>query len=708
MEFATAHALLRDRRHWHGVTTGLGVDIDGSLRLARVPAPADRRVIEIPTQLPYERQVSGIATGPCEAVFVADTAHDRVLYLDGRCGATTFIPGGDLGTPGAPGEFHAPRGLAVAADRLLVADSENARVQHLAFPGLEPHLATGGVSPTSLAVDRRGRILVIDEGTRLRRFDSSGIADPAFDAAIAAEGRLKRPLFVVCDDDDRMLVSDGEVNAVFVFDKRGSYRATLAGPQGWMPGALAIAGRRTYVADAATGGILIFDGDRLLCRLATWSGPVTAMGTAADGALLVKPGLDAVFFSFAPDAAYVAGGAIEAGPFDAGEDRDWVRICVDAEVPAGTTVTVQAAVTASATATPAASDWRAIPCFDALVAPDVAPRRFVWMRVDLATTVPLQSPRVTQVRLATAEEDLREYLPQVFTRVDGENGFLSRWLQLIRGEFGRVEEWIDDMPRMADPQFAPPDSLPWLAGWFGLDLPQIADDTERRQLLARVPAMFARRGTPASIAEFVELHTGIRPAIVEGFADRRLWILGVTSQLGFDTRLPPLDPMGIVLPDDATSPCCGEESTPALRCLPCATADRGALSTAVQSGPVGRVVMGESGPLAEHQIGLPLFAEDAYRFCVLVDGYRAADRAVRREIARIVDREKPAHTDYRIEYIAPEARVGLQAQIGIDLIVGGDPPPLTLGAAALGAAWLPPSDVARVGETRLDGTLTLG
>jgi hypothetical protein len=73
-----------------------------------------------------------------------------------------------------------------------------------------------------------------------------------------------------------------------------------------------------------------------------------------------------------------------------------------------------------------------------------------------------------------------------------------------------------------------------------------------------------------------------------------------------------------------------------------------------------------------------------------------------------VDREKPAHTDYRIELIAPELRVGLQARVGIDAIVGGEPAALRLGGARLSlTSHLPPADTARVGTAALDGTLTL-
>jgi hypothetical protein len=44
---ATRHILLRDRRDWLGARSGLAVDRDGVLTLARVPAPADGKPIAI-------------------------------------------------------------------------------------------------------------------------------------------------------------------------------------------------------------------------------------------------------------------------------------------------------------------------------------------------------------------------------------------------------------------------------------------------------------------------------------------------------------------------------------------------------------------------------------------------------------------------------------------------------------------------------------
>ncbi|HSW23709.1 MAG TPA: hypothetical protein VLJ62_13140, partial [Burkholderiaceae bacterium] len=178
---STRHFLLRDRRHWHGQRVGLALDRDGALQLAAVPAPADGRAVVLPTPLPAPREVSGIAAGPNGAVFVSDTDHHRLLFVDGACNARAWLSARGAAGPG-PGQFNAPRGLALSAQALLVADSGNARVQHLALPALEAHLAWPMWSePVGVAVDAQGRVLVADAASnRVQRCDEGGGLDAAF------------------------------------------------------------------------------------------------------------------------------------------------------------------------------------------------------------------------------------------------------------------------------------------------------------------------------------------------------------------------------------------------------------------------------------------------------------------------------------------------------------------------------------------------
>lgn len=714
---ATRHILLRDRREWLGALSGLDVDRDGVLMLAHVPAPAGGATITAAAAPPYAREVSGIALGPCDAVFVSDTAGDRIVFVDGLCDAQAAF-----------GDLKSPRGLAFTALALLVADSGHGRVQHFALPPLEASGAwTAWAQPTSISVDSKGRVLAVDAAANLvHRIEGDGTPDSAFDAAVAAGGRIAAPLFIAAGRDDRVIVSDGSANQVFVFDPHGAFLLALDGPAGWQPGALACFRARIYAADATTGVILVFDdGGVLQGSVPGYRGPVTAMATGASGDLYVKTGLDAAYVVLSADSAYVGQGTLEAGPFDAGELCEWECARIEATLQTGTGCVVEAAQLPAAAPGPASGDWMTLPCADALLAPllpgaATGQRRYLWLRLTLSTTSPQASPEVAQVHAATPGENYLAHLPFTYTRndqrKDGKEGFLSRLLKLVRGEWRNVEELIDDMARVADPDFLQASSLPWLAQWLALELPQIAGDDERRELISRAMALFARRGTPGSIADFVELHTGIRPAIVEAFEGRKLWILGSGSRLDFETQLPPLDPNGMIVPDGAVEePCPAGASGGAIACRagPLAATSNAPTADSTQgeprrAGTLGRTIVGESGPLAEYQIGLPLFSDDAYRFCVLVDAYRAQQGGTLQEIRRIVDREKPAHADYRIELLEPEMRVGLQARVGIDAIVGGDPPPWR-GAATLGfdTRLAPRDGASRVGEAALGETMTL-
>jgi phage tail-like protein len=694
----TRHVLLRDRREWLGTRAGLEIDRDGTLTLARVPAPAQGKSIEIATTYPYARELSGLAIGPCDAVFASDTANDRVVYVDGLCDGRTSL-----------GTFRKPRGLAFTAYALLVADSGNARIAHLALPALDSsHSWTEWMEPQAVAVDGKSRVLIVDAGMkRLRRVDADGTADAAFDAAIAATGKLSKPFAVAIGDRDVVLVSDIQANEVFVFTADGAFERALSGPPGWLPGATAASGDRVYVADAATGALYVFAmSGEMTGIVAGYRGTVSALAIDAEGNLFVKPGMDPTYFRLDADRHYVESGRIRAGPFDAGEKMEWERVWIDASLSRASECVVEVAQRATALPPPLPADWKALPASDALLA-QLAPgtdRRFLWLRVTLRTRDALQSPRVMQVRAATTAEEYLDHLPATYARQDSapgtEAGLLTRLLKLVRGEQSALEECVDLASRVADPRFAAATALPWLAQWMALELPQISDDDTRRALLERVTALFARRGTRHSIAEFVELHTGIRPTIVEGFEHRRVWVLGVSSRLDFDTQLPPLDPFGMVVADNTAAPeCCnGPETANRSACDAAPPAPARSCST----GPLGRAVVGESGPLAAADIGMPLFAEDAHRFCVLVDGYRLRTPETLQELHRIIDREKPAHTDYRIEVVNPDMRVGLQARVGIDAIVGGDPPGFRLAGTLGWSTRLMPRDAAsRVGEATL-------
>ena len=430
----------------------------------------------MPATYPCPREISGLALGPCESIFVADTAHDRILYVDGLCDARSWLPSDADRGSAAPGHFAAPRGLAVGARGLWVADHGNHSLQHLAFPRLESNLAYGIVhAPTSIAVDARGALLVVgNDPPRLQRILPGGEPDEAFALALG-HSPIRAPHAVAIRGTGELIVSDTQANTVLLLDADGAVLAALSGPSGWLPGALASAGARTYVADAASGWILIFEDSELQGRIESWRGPVSALAVAASGDLFVKPGMDADYFRLTNNGACATEGELRAGPFDAGEDEVWERAWIEAQAVPPAAVELEIALGETAD-DPDPGMWRTLPSADALLSetPYVS-GRFAWLRVRLGSASPHESPVVHQIRLATAGEDYLDYLPLTYRRNDLD-GFLSRWLKLVRGEFGRIEEAIDMLHRLGDPDFVPPDALEWLAQWLGLELPAVADE----------------------------------------------------------------------------------------------------------------------------------------------------------------------------------------------------------------------------------------
>ena len=433
MDRATRHFLLRDRRAWHGALSGLSVDRDGALQLASMPAPLDGKAVGVTASTPVARDVSGIAAGPNGAVFVSDTAHDRVLFVDGACAARAWLQ-----------PFSAPRGLALSAVALLVADSGNARIQHLALPALEAYLAwSTWPQPVGVAADSKERVIVVDAASnRVQRCDEFGALDATFNNALINAGVLQQPRWIALGRDDRLIVSDIVANQVFVFDADGAAIGPLPGPTGWLPGALAATEDRIYVADAASARILAFDANGTpIGELPHWHGPVTALALRASGDLLIKPALDATYFEFKAELAHVAHGALEAGPLDAGVGTDWERAWCEATMPAGTQCVVEFAHQSSDVPAPAV--WQSLDTHDALFASGAAAsagsRRYLWLRIRLSTSDFARTPQLMQARAATASENYLDYLPMTYRRndvmPDGSEGFLSRYLKLLRGEF---------------------------------------------------------------------------------------------------------------------------------------------------------------------------------------------------------------------------------------------------------------------------------
>lgn len=680
------HAMLRDGTRWEGIRMhGLEANAQGSIGLVKLPgAPPDRPVVH---PGPWEAPPSGLAAGPEKSVCIADTDHDRVLCSDTLCNRRISIRGAG---------FASPRGLALADGRLYAADSGNARIQVFRSPdwGLETVWQGPLVEPLGVAVDSTRRVYVLDGGRRsILRFSASGRFDRAYSEAMTANGELVEPAFLAMGPDDCLYVSDRARNQVLRFDAGATALDPLTALDAKRPRALAAGKDRLFVADAADGKIRAFDLQAVvdLGSLPDFCAPVTAMLLEEGGALWVKTD-PALGLERLPAAqGCVSQGVLIAGPLDAGVAQVWERLRIQVEDKAPANVAAEVFLAPTDTPAPQNGQWVPSAALDTLLPPprtdasSPAPSaRYLWLRVRLFSPDRRSSPLLVQVHATTTAPSYIDDLPAVYARRDAGSGFLRRWLALFRAEVGDTETLLDDMARRFDPLTTPDNHLEWLAQWLGLDLPDRQAPAWSipwlRQLIRNAHMIHTRRGTRQGLREAVARHTGIRVEIIEAYRHRRIWQLGTTSHLGFETGLATARPDGAIVPDPNASPV------------------------------VGEFTVDQSGPQREQDFGGPLFEPTAHLFSVVIPAGRCLDEKARARLRAVIDAEKPANTDYHLCVPEPRMRVGFQARIGIDTLVAGPQKALALDVARLGqdafVADTPGPDGASVGRRMHIGQTT--
>src|SRR5262249_18693314 len=171
------------------------------------------------------------------------------------------------------------------------------------------------------------------------------------------------------------------------------------------------------------------------------------------------------------------------------------------------------------------------------------------------------------------------------------------------------------------------------------------DSLRKRRAIAGAFAEYGRRGTVAGLRQKLWSELGLLTSIQEPILQTSWWALpaeGATSAsgdgnsvLGFTTMLAPVEPQGAVVGTSA--------------------------------------VLDQSQLIEQDDSGAALFRDVANRFTVFLYRGHGDDEQSLAAVRALLDREKPAHTIYDLCVIQPRLRIGFQAQVGIDTVVGGAP-----------------------------------
>lgn len=681
--------------------SGLEPNEAGELRLKSVPLAPAGTGKELEVCLPGGP--AGIAIACDGTVFWSDPVRG-VVHRIPACEPRPEIPFED--DPRESSSRGRPVALLVLEERrtLLVADADHGRIDRYSVETMqwlgswgEPGTEDGQLdAPGSLAADRLGDVYVTESGNRrIQKFDRHGQVVPSFwHTARASAPALDRPVTVAVADvgaGEEVWVLDA-AGAVYVFGLDGTAVRTVAlevtAPLGMVVDTTGI-----HVGDPGNLRLLRFglDGEFIGAAVG-YRGPVGGLAAGANGELWLVPGCSQPPVVLSRDGAFVTRGLLWGGPFGEGErPRAWQHLRPVGEGFDSADVHIRWFVFgAEDTGPPPDPDPGAIDPFDSsswqALAPDSPD---VWVGVEathlwIGATIEgggLTSPVFSNLRIDFDRTGYARHLPAIYqTRTEDLDG-LQRFLGLFESFFVDAESEIDDLERLFDPETAPGEWLDWLAGWLALEVDQNWTDDEQRQAISDAWDRHRWRGTARGLRSALRLYAGLDVHVEEPLLQSSWWALAPeddpespaagASVLGFTTMLAASEPAGAILGSSA--------------------------------------VLDQSQLIAREDYGSPLFEATAHQFSVRLFPRQISGVDQLEGIREVIEREKPAHTLYHLCVIEPRLRVGYQARLGIDSLIGGgtlQPTSLGIDAPEGGGVVLGGTPAGRLGIESRVGTQT--
>ena len=311
------------------------------------------------------------------------------------------------------------------------------------------------------------------------------------------------------------------------------------------------------------------------------------------------------------------------------------------------------------------------------------PGRYLWLRLTLAGNGGA-TPAIESIKLEFPRISLRRYLPAVFAEDPGGANFTDRFLSIFDTPLRGIERKIDDEASYFDPASAPAipessggiDFLSWLASWIGVSLDRQSPVEQRRKALKQAGSIQCIRGTRLGLWKQLLLFLGMQAEAICCANDQPK-----------ETCVP--KPLNCAPP--AKKPCAWEppplilENYQLRRWLFLGSGRLGDDAVLWGRRIINRSQLGTNAQLGVSRLLTtpdPFhdpFLVYSHRFTVFVPASFGTSDQKKRGLINLLEAEKPAHTQYQIEYVAPRLRIGFQSMIGLDSVVGRYPSGFNLG-----------------------------
>ncbi|WP_374247348.1 phage tail protein, partial [Zoogloea sp.] len=355
-----------------------------------------------------------------------------------------------------------------------------------------------------------------------------------------------------------------------------------------------------------------------------------------------------------------------------GETEGWVSLGVADRRPARADVALSGSVgerrsddPLAAVRQPAATPPVGMVTLEWLLTPPAG--RYLWLRVRLSGSR-RQGPSLFALRATFPRPSLLDYLPAYWRADPAAADATERALALFEGWTTELDQRIDVLPQLLDPNLVPAEALPWLGDFLALGFDARVREGVRRELLANIAALYRARGTVPGLTRLLSILAEAPVQLVEGFRLRRPTAAFVGSAL-----VGPALELG------------GSESTLAAGSLEDWEQDLAGAHAALM---IRRAFQDPPCPARDPDHPLPddallaFYRRHAHRFTVIVPRARCDTLAAVLDLA--IERNKPAHTLHRLCWLDAGFRVGSASLVGISHLGPVDrAQPAVLGSAVL-------------------------
>lgn len=204
----------------------------------------------------------------------------------------------------------------------------------------------------------------------------------------------------------------------------------------------------------------------------------------------------------------------------------WHKIVLEADIPEKTEINLYYHITDKITDIDHVSDWKELPKFissskvlDVLIPEYLG--QYLWLKVEFQLSDENFTPILKRIKAYFPRNSYLRYLPAIYQDDPSSQKFLDEFLSIFETLLTNQENKINHISRYFDFETTPYEFLPWLSNWVATIFDESWSEEKKREFLKKSFKIYKKRGTREGIQDILKIYTGYRPKIRESWEKER-------------------------------------------------------------------------------------------------------------------------------------------------------------------------------------------